>query len=103
MDLQFLPTWQHHDIDMDEVRRSSNITFEFCPSLDLRIVTVVETTSADVRYALGVVRGPGGAAAGALCKEFTRLVLCFLVIEQLSPHPVAKVGHFACHLPRRGA
>ena len=35
---------------------TSNITFEFCPTLDLGIVTFVEAETANVRYALRVVR-----------------------------------------------
>ena len=85
------------------MRIPSEITRSFCPSLDLGIVTVVQTMRTVMRNALLLVAAPGRLTTCAFSIELEDVLGWSVVFEQLGPHPLAKVLNLLCFLIRRRA
>ena len=82
---------------------SSEVTCPFCPSLDLGSVAFSQTIATVMWYALGVVAAPRRSAPGTFGIELEHLLRWTVILEQLGPHPLAKVLDFLCFLIRRRA
>jgi hypothetical protein len=87
----------------NEPNRASQITCTFCPTLNLGIVTVVQTMGTVMRNALLLVTAPSRLTTCAFSIELEHLLGWSVVFEQLGPHPFAKVLNFLCFLIRRRA
>jgi len=85
-------------------RKSSlKVPRTFCPSLDLGIVTVVQTMRTVMRNALLLVAAPRRLTTCAFSIELEDVLGWSVVFEQLGPHPLAKVVHCLCFLVCRWA
>jgi len=87
----------------NEPNQASQITRSFCPSLDLGIVTVVQTMRTVMRNALLLVAAPRRLTTCAFGIELEDVLGWSVVFEQLGPHPLAKVVHCLCFLVCRWA
>lgn len=82
---------------------TSEVPRSFCPSLDLGIVTVVQTMRTVMRNALLLVAAPRRLTTCAFSIELEHLLGWTVILEQLGPHPFAEVLNLLCFLIRRRA
>lgn len=82
---------------------ASEITRTFCPSLNLGIVTVVQTMGTVMRNALLLVTAPRRLTTCAFCEELEDLLGWSVVLKQFRSNPLAEVLNLLCFLIRRRA